>query len=92
MSEPLTKDKINKECDESCTEDTETVHLKDLKSALEEFERLCKEDISKERGRGESVKVYFGKHKGLIFAIDNMRKSFPAIYEQPSGCEVKGDE
>lgn len=43
MSEPLTKDKINKECDETCTEDTEVIHLKDLKNALEYLESELEE-------------------------------------------------
>lgn len=81
MSEPLTKDKLNL-CSNPRCDDHYIVELDDLKSALEEFERLCKEDISKERGCAESVKVYFGKHKGLIFALHNMRKAFPAIYEK----------
>lgn len=86
MSEPLTKDKISKECDETCTEDTEIVHLKDLKSALEEFEKEC-DETAKESHKMKNVfkdlsdLEITGYKIGLFAAIRIMKKAFPAIYE-----------
>lgn len=86
MSEPLTKDKISKECDETCTEDTEIVHLKDLKSALEEFEKECTETSDKAYKLKQtfvdmSNSEITGCKIGLMSAIGIMKKAFPAIYE-----------
>lgn len=71
MAEPLTKNKVNKECDETCTEDTEIVHLKDLKSALEYYIKR----ISNDKAWIESDDTI------MEFSINQLKKAFPAIYE-----------
>lgn len=72
MAEPLTKNKVNKECDETCTEDTEIVHLKDLKSALEYY----RESILKEADIMHGTAFA----KGLTETEYLLKLAFPAIY------------
>lgn len=64
---PLTKDKINKECDETCSEDTKIVHLDDLTSALELY--------------SEKISHLLDADSCLILARSELKKAFPAIYE-----------
>lgn len=76
MAEPLTKDKIGKS-----VEDFDTISVKDLKSALEEFEKLCIRDLNNNFLKDE---WFYSKDRdiGILLAIGNMKKAFPAIYEK----------
>lgn len=67
MAEPLTKNKVNKECDETCTEDTEIVHLKDLKSALEYLKAKMKGCMTNRDVQEEIEKAFpaiYGNNEG----------------------------
>jgi len=98
MSEPLTKDKIlYAPCNQLFTQKPKVmlIHIgvipvQDLKSALEEFEELMQADIysfsTSKRSEDKLIAV------GFRVALTHIKKAFPAIYEQPLGCEVKGEE
>jgi len=97
MSEPLTKDKIFEDCGVYDCDMHKAVYLEDLKSALEEFEKECTETSDeayklKQTFVDMSNSEITGYKIGLMSAIGIMKKAFPVIYEQPSGCEVKGDD
>lgn len=78
MSEPLTKDKLD-------TSIRGTVRLEDLKSALEEFEKLINETIAKDvflRRMGVSNDEIRAYNLALEDSKKMMKKAFPAIYEK----------
>ena len=84
MSEPLTKDKLNL-CSNPRCDDHYIVELDDLKSALEEFEKLINETIAKDvflRRMGVSNDEIRAYNLALEDSKKMMKKAFPAIYDK----------